>query len=50
MLGDVGAPRSLAIAGAEIDLNAMALFLAAGALVVATARAGLASGLQRWMV
>jgi hypothetical protein len=41
---------SLAVAGAVIDLNATALFLAAGGLVVATAMAGLATGLPRRMV
>lgn len=48
--GVVGAPVSLAVAGAVIDLNATALFLAAGGLVVATAMAGLVTGLPRRMV
>lgn len=48
--GVVGAPVSLAVAGAVVDLDATALFLAAGGLVVATAMAGLASGLPRRMV
>ena len=39
MLGSVvGAPLSLAVAGAAIDVDATALFLAAGVLIVATAR------------
>lgn len=51
MLGSVvGAPLSLAISGAVIDLNATALFLAAGGLIEATALAGLAGGLHRRMV
>lgn len=50
MLGSVvGAPLSLAIAGAVIDIDASALFLAAGGLIVATALAGLGSGLPRRM-
>ncbi len=51
MLGSVvGAPLSLAISGAVIDLDATALFLAAGGLIEATALAGLAGGLHRRMV
>jgi hypothetical protein len=51
MLGSVvGAPLSLAVAGAAVDINATALFLTAGVLVVATAAAGLVSGLPRRMV
>lgn len=51
MLGSVvGAPLSLAIAEAVIDIDASALFLAAGGLVLATALAGLASGLSRQMI
>lgn len=50
MLGSVvGAPVSLAIAGVLVDLDATALFLGAGALIVVTAMAGLASGLPRRM-
>lgn len=50
MLGSVvGAPLSLAIAGAVIDIDASALFLAAGGMIVATALAGLGSGLPRRM-
>jgi hypothetical protein len=48
--GVVGAPVSLAVAGAAIDLNATGLFLGAGGLVVATAMAALATGLPRRMV
>jgi hypothetical protein len=51
MLGSVvGAPLSLLAAGAAMDVNATALFVGAGGLVVATAMAGLASGLPRRMV
>ena len=51
MLGSVvGAPLSLAVAGAVVDIEATALFLGAGALVVATALAGLATSLPRRMV
>jgi len=51
MLGSVvGAPLSLAVTGAALDVDASALFVGAGALVVATAMAGLASGLPRRMV
>lgn len=51
MLGSVvGAPISLGISGAVIDLDATALFLAAGGLIEATALAGLVGGLHRRMV
>jgi len=51
MLGSVvAAPLSLAIAGVAVDVNATALFVAAGCLVVATALAGWATGFQRGMV
>ena len=51
MFGSVaGAPVSLAIAGVIVDLNATALFLGAGGLMIATVVAGLASGLPRRMV
>ncbi|MFL5718314.1 MAG: MFS transporter [Chloroflexota bacterium] len=51
MLGSVvAAPLSLAIAAIVVDTNATALFLAAGALVIASAAIALANGLQRRMV
>ncbi|MFL5640762.1 MAG: MFS transporter [Chloroflexota bacterium] len=51
MLGSVvAAPLSLAIAAIVVDTNATALFLAAGALVIASAAVALANGLQRRMV
>jgi len=51
MLGSVvGAPLSLAVAGAVVDINATALFVGAGALVMATALAGFATSLPRRMV
>lgn len=51
MLGSVvGAPLSLAIAGAVVDVEATALFLGAGLLIVATAVAGFATSLPRRMV
>jgi hypothetical protein len=51
MLGSVvAAPLSLAIAAIVVDTNATALFVAAGALVIASAAVALANGLQRRMV
>jgi hypothetical protein len=51
MLGSVvGAPLSLAIAGALVDLNATALFIGAGGIILATVLAGYAAGVQRRMV
>jgi hypothetical protein len=51
MLGSVvGAPLSLAIAGAVVDVNATALFVGAGVMVLATAIAGFATSLPRRMV
>ena len=51
MLGSVvAAPLSLAISGAAVDVNATALYLGAGALVVASALVGLASGMPKRMV
>ncbi len=51
MLGSVvGAPLSLAIAGVVVDIEATALFIGAGGLVIATALAGLATSLPRRMV
>jgi hypothetical protein len=51
MLGSVvGAPLSLAIAGAAVDVDATALFVGAGGLIIATALAGLATSLPRRMV
>ena len=51
MVGSVvGAPLSLAIAGAVVDVEATALFLGAGLLIIATAFAGFATGLPRRMV
>jgi hypothetical protein len=51
MLGSVvGAPLSLAVAGALVDINATALFIVAGGLILATALAGFAAGVQRRMV
>ena len=51
MLGSVvAAPLSLAIAGVAVDVNATALFLGAGVLVLVTALVGLASGMPRRMV
>ena len=50
MLGSVvAAPLSLALAGALVDTRATAMFLVAGALVVAAAIVGIASGLPRRM-
>ena len=51
MLGSVvGAPLSWAIAGAVVDVEAAALFVSAGILIVATAMAGFATSLSRRMV
>ena len=51
MLGSVvAAPVSLAVAGAAVDLEATALFVGAGVLVIATALAGFATSLPRRMV
>ena len=51
MLGSVvGAPLSLAVAGAVVDINATALFIGAGGLIVATVLAGLAARVHRRMV
>jgi hypothetical protein len=51
MLGSVvGAPLSLAVAGAVVDAEATALFVGAGALIIATALAGFATSLPRRMV
>lgn len=51
MLGAVvGAPLSLAIAGAAVDVDATALFVGTGGLMIATALAGLATSLPRRMV
>jgi hypothetical protein len=51
MLGSVvGAPVSLAVAGLLVDVNATALFLAAGGLILATVLAGLVSGFHRSLV
>ena len=51
-LGSVGlAPVSLAIAGALVDLGAVTLtFVAAGAIVIAAAIAGIAWGVPATMV
>jgi MFS family permease len=51
VLGSVVAtPLSLALAGALTDTQATTMFLAAGAIVVATALLGIASGLPRRMI
>jgi predicted MFS family arabinose efflux permease len=51
MLGSVvAAPLSLAVAGAVVDLEATALFVGAGVLVIVTALAGFATSLPRRMV
>ena len=51
MLGSVvGAPLSLAIAGAVVDVEATALFVGAGLLIIATALAGFSTSLPRRMV
>jgi len=51
MLGSVvAAPLSLAIAGAVVDIDATALFLGAGGLILATALVGRISGFERGMV
>jgi hypothetical protein len=51
MLGSVvGAPLSLALAGALVDIDATALFVGAGGLIIATVLAGLAARVQRRMV
>jgi MFS family permease len=50
MLGSViAAPLSLALAGVLVDTHATAMFVAAGALVVASGIAGMVSGLARRM-
>lgn len=51
MLGSfVGAPLSLAVAGAVVDVDATALFVGAGVMMLATALAGFATSLPRRMV
>jgi hypothetical protein len=51
MLGSVvGAPLSLAVAGALVDLNATALFVGAGGLIVATVLAGLVARVHQRMM
>ena len=51
MLGSVvAAPLSLALAAVVVDANAVALFVAAGLLVVVSGIVAFASGLQRRMV
>ena len=51
MLGSVvAAPLSLALAGVLADTKATAMFIAAGAVVIATALVGIATGLPRRMI